>query len=199
MYGGARRFGLGDALDDYAQGDNLSTAYAADPAMQQLHQLALLIVDLRSQYDQVFASIADASADVDPNELIVIAQQIQQYVARFAQLRGTINAQTQQMFDLSPIDQAMLAVATWAQNAGNLATQAGSAVLNLPTTVANYLAQQLANIAAAGANAAGKAAGSAFSAMAPILIGVGLVALGAIAIVGQAEKTRTGRALARRV
>lgn len=195
----ARRAGLGDALDTYADGDTLSNAYAGDPALAQLHQLALLIVALRQQYDTVFAQIGDASVDVDPNTLAVIAGQIQQYVAQFAQLRGSVNATTTATYDLSPVDNAILSVAGWADGAASAVKSVAGAVVSLPTTAANYLADQLSAIAAAAARAAGNASKSAFGALLPIALGVGALALGAIYLTRQAETTRTGRALVRHV
>ena len=195
----ARRSGIGDALDVYAQGDTLSNAYAADPALAQLHQIALLIVDLRSQYNTVLGELGDASIDVDPNTLTVIADQIKQYVDYFGQVRASVNAQTQQLYDLSPLDKAILAIGNWATTVIAFLKGAGGDVLNLPTTAANYLANQLSAIAAAAARVAGNAGKAAFGALLPVALGVGALLLGAIALTSRAEQTRTGKALVRRL
>ena len=195
----ARRSGLGDALDVYAQGDTLSNAYAADPALAQLHQLALLIVALRQQYDDVFAQIGDASVDVDPSVLQTIAAQIAQYVNTFGQLRGSVNAATTKQYDLSPIDNAMLAVAGWADSAASGAKAVAGFVGGLPADAANYVADQLSAIAAAAARVAGNAGKAAFGALLPVALGVGALLLGAIALTSRAEQTRTGKALVRRL
>jgi hypothetical protein len=200
VYGAAARRGLGDALDDYAGGDTLANAYAGDPALSQLHQLALVIVQLRDEANAQLNYAADAdSTDFDPNVLSAILAQIQTEVAAFGTMRATINANTLKMYDLSPLDNAMLAIGGWAQSFANIVSTVVTTVGNLPTTTANYLSQQLQNIAAAAAAAAKAAAEGALKAIEPLLIAGGVVLVGLVIFAREAEKTRTGRALVKHI
>ena len=183
---------LGDAMDDYAGGDPLMNAYAGDPALAQLHQIALIIVALRQQWESVLNAVANADSTVDPTALTDIATEIQQEVVIFGQTRAQVNAQTAKLYDLSPIDNAILDVGNWANGMLGILKQAGGAVLNLPTDIANYVAQQLANIAKAAADAAHKAAMAALMAILPV---VAIAGVALLLFVGQAEKTRTYRKL----
>lgn len=164
---------LGDSMDDGAAADP-----GNDPLLTQLHQLALLIVSLRQQADNLMNQVSDASNDtVDVNQLTAIMQQIAQYTAQFAQVAAQRTAQNP--YALGWTDQAVLDVGNWAQG---FLTALPNAVAALPNALVDAISQIVAN--------AGKAAGNAIS---PWVIGA--VALGAVVLFGarKAETTRTYR------
>lgn len=179
MYGSARRFGLGDAMDDVAI--DAAGEYAQDPQLARLHQLALLIAQLRNEFNAELNDASNADADFNAQQLTVIGQQIAGYLQQFNALRSSINQQTVNQNALHGVDASILAIGTWA----NQVLQA------LPSTIAavpNALVDSLRNI---GTNA-GKD-------LAQVLVVPALLLLGAIAIARQAERTRAGRALVGRL
>ncbi len=183
MYGTASRRGLGDTLDDVA-GDDGGT-YAQDPQLQQLHALAVLIATLRQNFNAYLNNASNADAEFDPAVLTQIGQQLQYYVGQFNQLRATIDRTTATTYALSKADQALLDVGTWAQ-------QVIAALPNAIATVPNALIDAVGKVATnAGRNVAQSLA-------IPALL-VGAIAVGVIVFVKSAERTRTGRALARRI
>ncbi len=113
MYAGAARFALGDALADVA--NDGGGIYAQDAQLAQLHQLALLMNQLRAEFNAQLNAAANADAVFDPNVLTGLAQLLQQYAAQFKTLRATIDATTVNRNALSAADQALLDVGTWAQ------------------------------------------------------------------------------------
>ena len=123
---------LGDAMD-VVSGDDLSNAYASDPQLAQLHQIALLIVALRQEFNTVLNQIADASADVNPDYLAVLSQQISQYVDSFRALRATIDRTTVNANALNAVDQAILDIGAWAQQTAAFVARIPRAVLDTGT------------------------------------------------------------------
>lgn len=176
--------GLGDALDDL--GLDTSGAYDQDPAIARLHQLTLLILQLRSEVNDQLdcASNADCTT-FDANILSGLIQSLAQQQANFRTMRSQIDATTVQQNALTGLDGAMLAVQSWAQQ--TLAAIPG-AIAALPNAVADGLTKIATNT---GTDLAQSIA-------VPALL-IGGLLLAGIAIVKQAERTRTGRALARRV
>lgn len=183
MYGTAGRRGLGDTLDDVAVDD--AGEYDQDPQLRQLHALAVLIATLRQTFNAYLNNAANADADFDPAVLTQLGQQLQYYVAQFQQMRASIDRTTVTTYALSKADQALLDVGTWAQ-------QVIAILPNAIAAVPNALLDAVGKVATnAGRNVAQSLA-------IPALI-VGALAIGVVAFVKSAERTRTGRALARRI
>lgn len=158
---------LGDAMDDAAADDS------ADPLLSQLHQIALVIVSLRSQANSLLANVGNANADVDMDLLTRLMQQIDVQVQSFRAIAAQRNAQNP--YQLTPYDTAILDIGTWAQ--GVLQALPG-AVSAIPNALVN-----------AAGNIIGNAGSAVLGASVPWLIGGGLVLL----FVLQAEKSRTYR------
>lgn len=159
---------LGDAMDDVS-----SQSDGTDPLLVQLHQLALLIVQLRREADAILNQVSNADGTPDMDQLTILLQQIAQYVTEFKRVAAQRTAQNP--YALSGADQAILDIGNWAQGVVNALPNAVSAIPN------------------ALLDAAGKIIGNAGSdlvgASVPWLIGGGLL----LVLVLQAEKSRTYR------
>lgn len=160
---------LGDAMDAASE----ENGDGADPLLNQLHQIALVIVSLRNQANIILSSVSNADATVDFDQLTALLNQIGDWKVKFQQVAAQRAAQNP--YAVSWTDQAILDIGNWAQG------------------VLNALPNAVAAIPNAFVNAAGRVIGNAgsslFGASLPWLaiVGVGLF------VVTQAEKTRTYR------
>jgi hypothetical protein len=164
-------FALGDAVDDTAGLDASS-----DANLQQLHLIAVAIVNLRNYIDGQLDNISNADApDVDWQGMTTAAQSIVQLKAQFQHYAALRAQQTKDLASLNLLEQAVLDIGAWAQG-----------VLNaLPTALAaipNALIDALGKVAS---NAGGAALSAALPWAALVAGGIGLLLL--------SEKSRTVR------
>ncbi len=169
MFAPAGRYaGLGDALDDAADGGD-----GPDPLYQQMHILALQIVHQRQIANTILNNVANADADVDWTAL---NQALQSIVNLKGQLVIASDAfKAAHPSDLTPFDNAILAVGDWAN-------QVLSYLPNAIAAIPKAILDGLGNIAKDAGN-------SLLDASLPWLVlgGIGLFALTKV------EKTRTYR------
>lgn len=160
--------GLGDALDD-----SLDVDTGPDPLLQQLHALALQIVQQRNIANGILSNVSNADAEVDFGALDAALQRIVSLQQQFRAVAAQRTAQDP--YALGAFDSAILAIGNWAQSTLD-AIPAGIAAV--PNAVVNGLAKIVQN-----------AGGAALGAAVPF----GLLAAAGVGLLLFAEKSRTVR------
>lgn len=162
---------LGDVVDDVTGVD-----VGPDPLLQELQNLARMMVHQRALATTQINNIANADAEVDWGQLDMSLQSIRNYKRHFQEIAAQRSAETQQMYQLTGLDRVINDMAAWAE----------SVLAYLPRAIAaipNAILQGLGDIAKTGGEVV-------TGALVPWLIGGALV----LAFVKQAETSRTYRA-----
>ncbi len=191
MYSAARRYGLGSAESDFNDAGDPAGPTPWVLAIRAIRSVSVPMGQLRQRITAALANVANADSDVDVDQLMRDIQQMQSY----AQQLPALIAAAKQLPEYVTDARTAAELNNWLAFLQDWAGSTFSAIGALPTDVANYLGGQIAGI--------GKAAGDALSgtvwSLAKVFVPIAIVLGGAIWLTRQAERTQTGRALARRL
>jgi hypothetical protein len=181
-----RLAGLEDATDD-------TPAAGTDPYLNAIRAISVPMGQLRQRLNAELAAVSNADAVVDVDQVLADVQQMNAYAQQLPGAIAAFRASSAYKDDAATAAELSNWLAFAADWAGSTLAAVPGVLLNAPTTVANYISQQLQGIADALTNALNRASGDALKAVEPLLIGGAVLLGGVLLFTRQAERTRTYR------